>query len=100
MNELSRDPEWRHIVIRHVNPGANRTGMTSGEGMPWWLVPLRPLLFSAPTKGATLLYQAAFDESHGRATGQYFDEKRVREVTQTLTEDDRTALMERLGALT
>ncbi|MEO0604768.1 MAG: hypothetical protein AAF211_25275, partial [Myxococcota bacterium] len=99
MNELGRDPEWSKVVIRNVNPGANRTGMTQGEGMPWWLRPLRPFLFSAPTKGANLLYGAAFDEAHGRETGQYFDEKHIREVTQTLADGDRAALMERLGAL-
>lgn len=49
------------IRIVSVCPGANRTPMTGGEGMPWWLLPLRHLVFRHPRTGANTLYLAMTD---------------------------------------
>ncbi|MEN0064203.1 MAG: SDR family NAD(P)-dependent oxidoreductase [Myxococcota bacterium] len=99
MNELAQRPEWQNVAIRHVNPGANKTSMTAGEGMPFWLRPFRWLLFSAPTKGANLLYDAAFSDRYQGKTGIWLDEAKERAVPATLSDDDRAALLERLGPL-
>lgn len=40
------------IRIVSVCPGANRTPMTAGDGMPWWLAMLRPIAFRHPRSGA------------------------------------------------
>jgi NAD(P)-dependent dehydrogenase (short-subunit alcohol dehydrogenase family) len=65
--------QWTHAIaprlataqIRAVSvcPGSNKTPMTAGEGMPWWLLPFRHLLFSPPRKGASTIWQAAFERS-------------------------------------
>lgn len=99
MNELARDPAWKKVSIRNVNPGANKTPMTAGDGVPGWIKPFRWLLFSAPTKGARLLHRAAFDASNRGRTGVFFDEKKLRDVTHELADDDRAAIVERLGPL-
>ena len=52
--------EATRIRVISVCPGPNKTPMTAGDGMPWWLLMLRPLLFAHPRKGATTLWQAAF----------------------------------------
>ncbi|MEM1349003.1 MAG: SDR family NAD(P)-dependent oxidoreductase [Myxococcota bacterium] len=97
MNAVAKEPDWEGVAIRSVNPGANKTTMTSSEGVPWPIRMLRGVLFRAPTKGGNLLYDAAFDPAHGRESGVFFDEKRVREAT-TLPDTARATLEELLGA--
>ncbi|WP_431085839.1 SDR family NAD(P)-dependent oxidoreductase [Paenibacillus sp. 8b26] len=50
------------IKIRSVCPGANKTTMTSSSGMPGYMIPIRNLIFSHPSKGASRLYEAALGE--------------------------------------
>ncbi|MBE0336116.1 SDR family oxidoreductase [Paenibacillus sp. 28ISP30-2] len=50
------------IKIRSVCPGANKTTMTSSSGMPGYMIPIRNLIFSHPSKGASRLYKAALGE--------------------------------------
>ncbi|MEM7301477.1 MAG: SDR family NAD(P)-dependent oxidoreductase [Pseudomonadota bacterium] len=56
----AKAPEWANVSITSVAPGAIKTKMTNGPGMPKWLIPLRNLFFSSPEKGADRLYNAAF----------------------------------------
>ncbi|MEM7143226.1 MAG: SDR family NAD(P)-dependent oxidoreductase [Actinomycetota bacterium] len=49
------DPASTYLSIE---PGAVKTPMTSGDGMPRWLVPIRNLFFSTPEKGAAKIYDA------------------------------------------
>ncbi len=71
-NALAPDYASDGVVLRNVDPGGNRTGMTRGAGMPaairWLLV---PLLFASPKKGANLVYQGAIDPKFERQTGIY-----------------------------
>ncbi|MEM8618831.1 MAG: SDR family NAD(P)-dependent oxidoreductase [Actinomycetota bacterium] len=50
--------EYPGVNYRSVEPGAVKTPMTSGDGMPRWLVPIRNLVFATPEKGAAKLYDA------------------------------------------
>ncbi|MEM9513330.1 MAG: SDR family NAD(P)-dependent oxidoreductase [Actinomycetota bacterium] len=50
--------EYPDVGFRSVEPGAVKTPMTSGDGMPRWLVPIRNLAFASPEKGAQKLYDA------------------------------------------
>ncbi|MEM7271984.1 MAG: SDR family NAD(P)-dependent oxidoreductase [Actinomycetota bacterium] len=50
--------EYPGTTFRSVEPGAVKTAMTSGAGMPKWLVPIRNLVFATPEKGAQKLYDA------------------------------------------
>ena len=94
MADLAARPEWAKVRIRSVNPGANKTGMTNGgTGMPWFLRPVGRFLFSAPTKGGNLLYQGAFDPTHGEATGVYLHNNQVRPMKVRLADADRTRLL-------
>ncbi|MEL6539021.1 MAG: hypothetical protein AAFQ98_26630 [Bacteroidota bacterium] len=68
--------------------------MTSGTGMPKWLLPLRNLFFPPPTKGGNLLYQAAFDPQHEGKTGIYLSGNKEKPMTMALSETDKSALLE------
>ncbi|MEM7342114.1 MAG: SDR family NAD(P)-dependent oxidoreductase [Actinomycetota bacterium] len=50
--------EYPEVTFRSTEPGAVKTPMTSGDGMPGWLVPLRNLFFASPEKGARKVYDA------------------------------------------
>ncbi|MEM9564502.1 MAG: SDR family NAD(P)-dependent oxidoreductase [Actinomycetota bacterium] len=56
MNAFAR--QYPATTFRSVEPGAVKTPMTSGDGMPRWLVPIRNLVFASPEKGAGKLYDA------------------------------------------
>lgn len=64
------------IEIRSVNPGANKTKMTAGEGMPKWLLPIRNLFFAHPSVGAGRLYDVAVGPWRGQ-TGIFVDGGKV-----------------------
>ncbi len=48
--------QYPAITFRSVEPGAVKTPMTRGAGMPRWLVPIRNLFFASPEKGARKVY--------------------------------------------
>ncbi|MBX3197085.1 MAG: SDR family oxidoreductase [Labilithrix sp.] len=64
--ELARDG----LRVLSVCPGPNKTPMTAGDGMPFWLLPFRPFMFSHPSKGAARLWEAAF-ESRSLSSGTF-----------------------------
>ncbi|MEM6261882.1 MAG: SDR family NAD(P)-dependent oxidoreductase [Bacteroidota bacterium] len=62
MNYL--DNKWEHIRFVNVNPGAIKTKMTAGSGMPFWLKPIRNLFFTSPERGGENLFNAAFSQKY------------------------------------
>ena len=85
MNQLSK--EWKNVRFISVNPGAIRTKMTSGSGMPFWLKPIRNLLFKSPAQGAENLYQGAFSTTIS-GSGIYVSGGKIKEMkTQINTQE-------------
>ncbi|MEW9700028.1 SDR family NAD(P)-dependent oxidoreductase [Paenibacillus sp. SI8] len=65
------------IRIRSADPGGNNTiRKGNSSGLPFYLKPIMKLFFSAPTKGASLLYDAALGQ-HGGLNGVFFMKGRV-----------------------
>ncbi|MEM1180127.1 MAG: SDR family NAD(P)-dependent oxidoreductase [Acidobacteriota bacterium] len=56
MDALAR--QYPEVTFRSTEPGAVKTAMTGGDGMPRWLIPIRNLFFATPEKGAQRLYDA------------------------------------------
>ncbi len=52
--------------------------------MPFWLKPIRNLLFKSPEQGALNLYNAAFGSKH-IGSGIYISEKKVRSMKCEIT---------------
>jgi NAD(P)-dependent dehydrogenase (short-subunit alcohol dehydrogenase family) len=94
MNDLAK--EWKNIRILNVSPGANKTKMTGGDGMPFWLKPLRNLFFAKPTKGAGLLYDAAFDKKFADSTGVYIQKGKVKPLKTELKREDKIELLKEI----
>ncbi|MEM8938395.1 MAG: SDR family NAD(P)-dependent oxidoreductase [Bacteroidota bacterium] len=92
MNSLSEDKEWSNIRIVCANPGAIKTKMTSGNGMPFWLKPIRNLLFKSPEFGAQNLYSAAFDPKY-KESGVYLSEGKIREMQTSINQDEINQLL-------
>jgi NAD(P)-dependent dehydrogenase (short-subunit alcohol dehydrogenase family) len=61
--------EYPGTTFRSVEPGAVKTPMTRGEGMPPWLKPIRNLFFSSPEKAALRVYEDATNPLFASANG-------------------------------
>ncbi|MEO0443959.1 MAG: hypothetical protein AAFZ92_09505 [Pseudomonadota bacterium] len=77
MNQLSN--ETKKIRFINVDPGAIKTKMTAGSGMPFWLKPIRNLLFKSPEQGAQKLYDGAFSSAI-KGSGIYVSGGKVKEI--------------------
>lgn len=84
MNYLDATTESVRFVS--LNPGAIKTKMTSGDGMPFWLKPFRNLLFKSPAQGAQNIYNAAF-ATNINGSGIYLDNGKVKDIQISLTRD-------------
>ncbi len=93
MNQLTRMREWQNMRIINVSPGPNKTKMTAGNGMPIMLKILRHLFFPKPSKGANLLYQAAFNLNFVNYTGIYVQSNKIKEMAIELTEEQKEHLL-------
>ncbi|MEM9887891.1 MAG: SDR family NAD(P)-dependent oxidoreductase [Bacteroidota bacterium] len=85
MNHLSK--EWKNIRFVSVNPGAIKTKMTAGKGMPFWLKPIRNLFFQSPERGAKSLYDAAFEAKY-EASGIFISEGKIRPMKFEITPEE------------
>ncbi|MEM1321594.1 MAG: SDR family NAD(P)-dependent oxidoreductase [Bacteroidota bacterium] len=85
MNHL--DKKWKNIRFVSVNPGAIKTKMTAGTGMPFWLKPIRNLFFMSPQRGAENLYNAAFDPKY-QDSGIFISEGKIRPMKVEITKEE------------
>lgn len=88
MNHLGKEWSNSNIRVINVDPGPNKTGMTAGSGMPFWLKPIRNLFFPAPIKGANKIYDAAFSPSFSGKTGIYITGDKINEVQYQLNDSE------------
>jgi len=90
MNYFSIQNE--HIRIISVDPGAIKTKMTAGDGMPFWLKPIRHLFFKSPKEGAQNLYLAAFGTDF-LESGIYVSKGRIKKMQVILKESEVDELL-------
>ncbi|MEM6394729.1 MAG: SDR family NAD(P)-dependent oxidoreductase [Bacteroidota bacterium] len=90
MNNLSKD--WDNARIVNVDPGAIKTKMTAGDGMPFWLKPIRNLFFKSPQEGAKRLYEAAF-EKYLSDSGIYVSSGKIRSLDMEISEAEIKELL-------
>ena len=84
---------WPNIRIATVNPGPNKTDMTSGAGMPGWLLPIRNLMFSGPAKGGKILYSSAFDAKFQGKSGTYISGNKIKPIKIKLKPEEVQAMV-------
>ena len=91
MNYLNKTTEGIRFVS--LNPGAIKTKMTAGDGMPFWLKPIRNLLFKSPGQGAENIYNAAFGKNTP-GSGIYLSNGKPKEIKVSLTQDQVEELVQ------
>jgi NAD(P)-dependent dehydrogenase (short-subunit alcohol dehydrogenase family) len=64
------------IRIRSVCPGGNKTSMSKNSGMPGYMILIRNLFFSHPSKGAARLYDAALGDAKEK-TGIFLNKGKI-----------------------
>lgn len=94
MNNWGRHNKNLHIL--NVTPGATKTKMTAGSGLPLWVVPLRGLLFAKPSKGAKFLYDAAFKGSFDQLSNIIIQNNKVHYLHVEIDEDTEQQLLKRV----
>ena len=92
MNSLSRN--WKNIRFVSIAPGAIKTKMTAGTGMPFWLKPMRNLLFNSPRKGAENLYNGVFSEKI-KGSGLYVDGGKVKDMRVSINDEEIKELLKK-----
>lgn len=90
MNSLSKENSAIRFVS--INPGAIKTKMTAGDGMPGWLKPLRNLLFKSPEVGGKNLYDAGFGDRY-KGTGIYINGGKILPMKLEITEEQKKELL-------
>ncbi|MEL6674025.1 MAG: SDR family NAD(P)-dependent oxidoreductase [Bacteroidota bacterium] len=94
MNDWVKNQE--NTEIRHITPGPNKTNMTAGSGMPWWIKPFRNLIFAEPKKGASYLYDAAFHEKFAGQSGIFIQRTKGHPMAFELDASTKEALLSRI----
>lgn len=77
MSALAREYADQEIVFRVCCPGPTKTTGTAGQGMPWFMRPLRAVAFKASPAAAADLVDA-LDPRFGRESGLYLHDRKVR----------------------
>ncbi|MEM8999041.1 MAG: SDR family NAD(P)-dependent oxidoreductase [Bacteroidota bacterium] len=90
MNYLSS--QNANIRVVSIDPGAIKTKMTAGDGMPFWLKPIRNLLFKSPEQGAANLYDGAFNQQYS-GSGIYISNKKVKGLKIVLNDNEVDELL-------
>lgn len=75
------------INVLSVNPGGNKTKMTSSNAVPLLFRPLVKLMFSHPSKGAQRLFDAAFSKPRFES-GAFVTKGSQKELKITLSEGE------------
>lgn len=90
MNHLSKKSKSVRFVS--VNPGAIKTKMTAGKGMPFWLKPIRNIFFKAPVHGANNLYDAAFNPKY-QQSGIFISKGKIRPMKLEINQEQIDQLL-------
>ena len=94
MNDWAKNDS--KLQILHTSPGPTKTKMTSGSGMPWWLLPLRSLLFTTPEKGALKIYDAAFNENLSSQSAVFINKGKAYPFSLEIDSNIKKKLLERI----
>lgn len=78
--ELGSEFSDKGITLSSVGPGPNKTNMTTGEGMPSWLLLLRPFIYSSPDKGAKKIFDSLDAAQTYPIPGSFFSGKKVKKL--------------------
>ena len=71
------EADQSRVLFQSVDPGPTKTPMTkSGDGMPWFLRPLVPLIFKSPAVQAKRLVDGVQKAVAEKTTGLYISEGR------------------------
>ncbi|WP_299218645.1 SDR family NAD(P)-dependent oxidoreductase [uncultured Aquimarina sp.] len=90
MNNLSK--QLKTIRFVNVDPGAIKTKMTSGGGMPLLLKPIRNLFFKTPQYGADNLYKGAFN-TNNIGSGIYLSGNKVKPIKVNISKEEIEQLL-------
>lgn len=77
---LGEEYACESVTLASVGPGANKTAMSSGDGMPKLLQLLGPLIYAPPSKGAQRIMDAVEAARAHHQPGAFFTGDKAKEL--------------------
>jgi NAD(P)-dependent dehydrogenase (short-subunit alcohol dehydrogenase family) len=71
-----------NVTLASADPGPNKTGMTSGDGMPAFLLLIRPLIYTPPEKGAEKIFDALRAAESSSQPGAFYAGRKVKNIPE------------------
>ncbi len=68
------------VTLASVDPGPNKTNMTAGEGMPGFLLCLRPFIYTSPAKGAEILFETHEIANSHHQPGAFYSKGKIKQL--------------------
>ncbi|MFN2464608.1 MAG: SDR family NAD(P)-dependent oxidoreductase [Candidatus Dormibacteria bacterium] len=100
MSALALEYSDQGVVSRVCCPGPTKTRATAGEGMPWFMRPVRAIAFKSPASAAANLVDA-LSPRFGRDSGLYIQDGKVRPLpAQAVDPEIQHRLLEKCRQLT
>ncbi|MEM9775937.1 MAG: SDR family NAD(P)-dependent oxidoreductase, partial [Chloroflexota bacterium] len=91
MNDLAT--QWDGVKFLAVNPGPNKTNMTTGGNTPWFITKIASFFFNDPSVGSQLIYNAGFDPQFAQANQVFLTKNKIVPVTTSMSADQKTQLL-------
>lgn len=91
LNDLASS--WPEVRFLSVNPGANKTPMSTGPDAPLFIRTLANLFFSEASVGGKKLYAAAFDMQFAHVNAAFIQNGKIQPIKHGLTAADKTTLL-------
>lgn len=91
MNDLANT--WNGVKFVSVNPGPNKTNMTTGGNTPWFITKIASLFFSDPSVGSGHIYDAAFGSNASDTNPIYFDKDTSKEIQNSMSAAQKAELL-------
>lgn len=91
MNDLAA--QYPSVKFLSVNPGANKTKMSTGADAPFPIRIIASLFFSEPEVGSQRIYNAGFDERFSAENQAYISNDKVIPIKHGMTSQQKEALL-------
>lgn len=90
MNDMAAS--WSGVDFLTVNPGPNKTGMTTSNDAPA-VIKFLSRFFPDPSVGSKLIYNAGFSSKFSDSNAVYITSNKVAPIKSRMTEEEKQALL-------
>ena len=93
MNDMAAS--WDGVDFVTVNPGPNKTGMTTSSDAPA-IIKFISRFFTDPSVGSKLLYKAGFSSKFAESNAVYITKNNIASIKSRMTDQEKQALLAKI----